>query len=131
MGISAELIKGESSLMQDKHGGLVRVVDVVVIKLIHPDSGKILVQTQQAFPDGHKVELKRLPGAKRRPDENQFLTVRRILKRQLKIGENHVTIDAASVQVAEEERNSNTFPGLSTVYRKRIITAFLEKKISY
>jgi len=124
--ISAELIKGESSLMTDT-SGLIRVVDVVVIKLIHSVTGSILVQTEQTFPDGQKVSLKRLPGAKRRPDENQFLTARRILKRQLKVEENHVTLHAGDVQVAEEEKDSLAYPGLRTVYRKRIITATLAK----
>jgi len=125
--ISAELIKGESSLMQDAEGGVLRIVDVVVIKLIHSVTGSILVQTEQTYPDGAKVNLKRLPGAKRRPDENQFLTARRILKRQLKVEENHVTLDDLGVQVAEEEKDSLAYPGLRTVYRKRIITATLSK----
>jgi len=125
--ISAEMIKGESSLMQDADGSLIRIVDVVVIKLIHSVTGSILVQTEQTFPNGEKIQLKRLPGAKRRPDENQFLTARRILKRQLKVEENHVTLDASGVQVAEEEKQSLAYPGLRTVYRKRIITATLAK----
>merc|ERR1711865_518879 len=104
-------------------GSLIRIVDVVVIKLIHSVTGSILVQTEQTFPNGEKIQLKRLPGAKRRPDENQFLTARRILKRQLKVEENHVTLDASGVQVAEEEKESLAYPGLRTVYRKRVITA--------
>lgn len=125
--ISAELIKGESSLMIEQNGSIIRVVDVVVIKLVHSVTQSVLVQTEQTFPDGTKVQLKRLPGAKRRPDENQFLTARRILKRQLKVEENHVTLDAANVQVAEEQKDSLAYPGLTTVYRKRIITATLAK----
>jgi len=125
--ISAEMIKGESALMQGADGSVIRVVDVVVLKLVHSVTNSILVQTEQTFPNGDKVELKRLPGAKRRPDENQFLTARRILKRQLKVEENHVTLDAAGVQVAEEEKDSLAYPGLRTVYRKRIITATLAK----
>lgn len=125
--ISVELIKGESSLMQDTDGSVLRVVDVVVLKLIHSVTGSILVQTRQTFPDGQTVTLNRLPGAKRRADENQFLTARRILKRQLKIEENHVTLDAANVEVAEEEKESLAYPGLRTIYRKRIITANLAK----
>lgn len=113
--------------MQDSDGSVIRIVDVVVIKLVHSVTQSILVQTEQTFPDGAKVSLKRLPGAKRRPDENQFLTARRILKRQLKVEENHVTLDANSVQVAEEEKESLAYPGLRTVYRKRIITATLAK----
>jgi len=125
--ISAELLKGESSLMVSADGKVIRVVDVVVIKLIHSVTGSILVQTQQTFPDGTTQSLKRLPGAKRRPDENQFLTARRILKRQLKVEENHVTLDSQNVTVAEEEKESHAFPGLRTIYRKRIITATLAK----
>jgi len=128
--ISAELIKGESSLMNDNANGkvsVVRTVDVVVLKLVHSVTGSVLVQTEQTYPDGNKVSLKRLPGAKRRPDENQFLTARRVLKRQLKVEENHVTLDAANVQVAEEEKDSLAYPGLRTVYRKRIITAHLSR----
>jgi len=125
--ISAELIKGESSLMNDTDGSVIRIVDVVVIKLVHSVTQSILVQTEQTFPDGAKVSLKRLPGAKRRPDENQFLTARRILKRQLKVEENHVSLDAGGVQVAEEEKDSLAYPGLRTIYRKRIITATLAK----
>jgi len=125
--ISVELIKGESCLMQDTDGSVLRVVDVVVLKLIHSVTGSILVQTKQTFPDNTTVTLNRLPGAKRRADENQFLTARRILKRQLKIEENHVTLDAANVEVAEEEKESLAYPGLRTIYRKRIITANLAK----
>jgi|Transcript_10249 serine/threonine protein kinase len=125
--ISAELMKGESQLMLEQNGNLIRVVDVVVIKLVHSVSASILVQTEQTLPTGEKTVLKRLPGAKRRPDENQFLTARRILKRQLKIEENHVTLDAQNVQVAEEIKDSMAYPGLRTTYRKRIITATLAK----
>jgi len=125
--ISSELIKGESSLMQQPDGTIVRTVDVVVLKLIHAVTCSILVQTQQTFPDGTKASLKRLPGAKRRPDENQFLTARRVLKRQLKVEENHVTLDSTNVQVTEEEKDSLAYPGLRTIYRKRIITATLSR----
>lgn len=128
--ISAELIKGESSLMTKNEGAktvLVRTVDVVVLKLVHAVTQSILVQTEQTFPDGTKATLERLPGAKRRPDENQFLTARRVLKRQLKVEENHVTLDASNVQVAEEEKDSLAYPGLQTIYRKRVITATLSR----
>jgi len=125
--ISSELMKGESQLMLEQDGKLIRVVDVVVIKLVHNVSKSILVQTEQILPTGEKTMLKRLPGAKRRPDENQFLTARRILKRQLKIEENHVTLDAQNVQVVEEIKESMAYPGLRTTYRKRIITATLAK----
>jgi hypothetical protein len=66
--------------------------------------------------------LNRLPGAKRRPDENQFLSARRIIRRQLEIDENQVEFDI-KVKNIEEEKSSSGYPGLKTVYRKRIIIA--------
>lgn len=125
--ISTELIKGESSLMQDPNGNVLRVVDLVVVKIVNSVTGGILVQTEQQHPDGSKSILNRLPGAKRRPDENQFLTARRILRKQLKMDENHVNLDSMDVKIVEEEKDSPSYPGLRTVYRKRIISADLMK----
>jgi len=116
---SAELIKGEATLMQDGAGALSRVVDIVVL-IIAKGAGEILVQTEQVFADGKSQKLDRLPGAKRRPDENHFLSARRILRRQLEIDENQVELDT-SVTNLEEEKNSTSYPGLKTMYRKRLI----------
>jgi serine/threonine protein kinase len=121
---SHELMKGESSLVQDG-GQVIRVVDVVVLQIVNPSAKDILVQTEQTLPDGTKNTFNRLPGAKRRPDENQFLTARRVLRKQLKIDENMVQLDAKDVQYFEEEKPSPGFPGLKTVYRKRLIKAEL------
>jgi hypothetical protein len=118
---SAELIRGEATLVQDPNGDMVRMVDVVLL-IISRDGDEILVQTEQIHPDGAKTILNRLPGAKRRPDENQFLSARRILRRQLEIDENQVVLDVI-VQNVEEEKSSSSYPGLKTVYRKRLIRA--------
>jgi len=123
--ISSELIKGESSLSQDPNGEVLRVVDLVVVKLVNSMTQGILVQTDQTLPDGKKIPLKRLPGAKRRPDENQFLTARRILRKQLRMDEDVVNIIASDVRMVEEEKASPGYPGLRTVYRKRIVPAEL------
>jgi serine/threonine protein kinase len=119
---SAELIKGESTLLQDDNSQLLRVVDVVVLIIKRKNGDEILVQTEQTLPDGKKTILNRLPGAKRRPDENQFLSARRIIRRQLEIEECSVQFDT-NVQSIEEEKPSPNYPGLKTVYRKRLITA--------
>jgi len=124
---SVELIRGESSIMEDKDGRAIRVVDLVCLKLVNSSTGGILVQTEQVYPDGKKVSLNRLPAAKRRPDENQFLTARRVLRKQLRIDENQVAIDADAVQIIEEEKESPSYPGLRTVYRKRIVAAELSR----
>jgi len=124
---STELIKGESSLIEEASGEVIRVVDLVIIKIVNSFAGDLLVQSEQTSPDGAKTVLNRLPGAKKRPDESQFLTARRILRKQLKIDENQVRLDAANCEYFEEERAAPGFPGVRTVYRKRLITAELTK----
>mmetsp|Transcript_59337 Transcript_59337/g.193545 ORF Transcript_59337/g.193545 Transcript_59337/m.193545 type:complete len:787 (+) Transcript_59337:86-2446(+) len=122
---SAELIRGESALQQDTASKrLVRVVDVVLMVVRKPGAGDILIQTEQVDAHGHKTRLDRLPGAKCRPDENQFLSARRILRRQLEIDENIVALDR-EVGIIEEEKNSPAYPGLKTVYRKNMVKAEL------
>jgi len=118
---SAELIKGESTLLQDEKGGAMRVVDVVVL-VVKRKADEVLVQTEQTSADGKRMVLNRLPGAKRRPDENQFLSSRRIIRRQLEFDENQVEFDI-KVKNIEEEKTSSGYPGIKTVYRKRIIFA--------
>jgi hypothetical protein len=125
--ISTELMKGDSSLAHDTDGSIIRVVDVVLLKLKNAETNKILVQTEQNYPDGTRVTLNRLPGTKRRPDENQFLTAKQIVQRQLQISDNHVTCNQKDVHAVEEEKQSLAYPGLRTVYRKRIVTALLTK----
>jgi len=121
---SAELIRGESALTQ-VGGKLQRVVDVVLMVVRNPATGEVLVQSEQVDGHGHKTRLDRLPGAKCRPDENQFLSARRILRRQLEIDENQVRLDR-DVTFIEEEKPSSGYPGLKTVYRKRMIRAELQ-----
>mmetsp|Transcript_49402 Transcript_49402/g.141342 ORF Transcript_49402/g.141342 Transcript_49402/m.141342 type:complete len:777 (+) Transcript_49402:98-2428(+) len=120
---SAELTKGESSLMQDQNGEVIRVVDLVIMRIMNPLNENMLVQTEQTFADGTRTKLNRMPGAKRRPDESHFLTARRILRRQLKIDENQVKLDSQNSKYFMEEKPSPGFPFIRTVYRKRLITA--------
>lgn len=121
---SSELIRGESHLQQDPVSNvLVRMVDVILM-VVTNERGDVLVQTEQVDSHNHKVRLDRLPGAKCRPDENQFLSARRILRRQLDIDENFAKLDREAI-IIEEEKSSPAYPGLKTVYKKRIIKALL------
>ncbi|CAE7789534.1 amt [Symbiodinium sp. CCMP2592] len=117
---SSELIKGETRLLQVPSGEILVITEVVMMILQNPETKETLVQTGQVWPDGKTSNQARIPGAKRRPDENQFLCARRILKRQLEIDENAVRI-SQEVGYIEEDRSSKSYPGLKTVYRKRII----------
>merc|ERR1711920_396934 len=109
--------------MQSPDGRIVRMVDVVLLKITRKGSDALLVVTKEftSTRGGVQVPMKRLPGTKRRPDENQFLAAKRVLQRQLKINENIVKLDARKVQILEEDEDSPSFPGLRTVYRKRIM----------
>mmetsp|Transcript_127422 Transcript_127422/g.366466 ORF Transcript_127422/g.366466 Transcript_127422/m.366466 type:complete len:911 (+) Transcript_127422:101-2833(+) len=119
---SAELVRGESTLERGADGVLNRVVDVVMLVIEFADTGAVLVQTEHENPSGHKTALNRLPGAKSRPDENVFLSARRILRRQLEIDDNMAEINPVFSTV-EERRPGDAYPGLRTVYRKRLIHA--------
>jgi hypothetical protein len=126
--LSAELTTGESSLMRSPQGRVIRLVDVVLLKITQADTGSMLVVTKEcgAANAGVDVALNRLPGSKRRPDENPFLAAKRVLERQIKISEDDVRLDAGMVQIVEENKDSPSYPGLRTVYVKRIITAELD-----
>merc|ERR1712176_982161 len=71
-----------------------------------------------------EVGLNRLPGSKRRPDENQFLAAKRVLSRQLLVSEDCVKLDEG-VHIVQEDKDSPSYPGLRTVYVKRIISVEL------
>lgn len=83
----------------------------------------MLVQAEQVFTNGDRQALNRLPGTKKRPDENYFTTARRLLRRQLELDDVHVTLDKNLQNVVEEEQPSVAYPDIRTLYRKRYICA--------
>jgi hypothetical protein len=117
---SDELTKGEATLANVK-GKVVRVVDVVVLKLVRAD-GCILVETECTGPAGTRT-LNRLPAVKRKSDENQFYSATRVLRTNCRLDPNTVNMDAKNVGIVEEAKDSPSYPGVSSVYKKRIITA--------
>lgn len=120
-----EMVKGDSTLMMDRNKRLVRVVDVVLMKLVSKRTGKVLVQTDIQFADKSTKKLDRLPGMKKRPDENAYITAKKVITKTLCMDENDVIIDPGRVEEFEDEQASVNYPGLPTVYHKRIITATL------
>jgi hypothetical protein len=120
--LSTELVKGESSLRQQPDGRVLRVVDVILLKLERVDTGDFLIVNGEVFAGGQASPRIHLPGGKRRPDENQFVAAQRILTNFLHIDENYVSFDLNKVTVLEEEADSPSYPGLRTLYRKRVIS---------
>lgn len=118
--LTEELAKGEASLvkLQDK---LLRIVDIVVVKVMKESS--VLAETEGEDSTGKITTLNWLPAIKRRPDENMFLAAKRCVTTYMWIDENAVIFNTTSVLIADEEKESATFPGLKSLYRKRIVTA--------
>merc|ERR1712224_748541 len=71
--------------------------------------------------------VNRLPGTKRRPNENIITTCRRILATMLKIEEDEVNLSLGQTELIEEEKDSPSYPGITTVYRKHIVVALVAR----
>jgi len=123
--LARELSQGESSLMS-KEGRLLRVCDVVLMQLVKAETGEVLIETEEEFSNGSKKTLNRLPGVTKQAEENEFIALKRVLK-YLKIDENMVEIDGSAVHMVDDEKSSPSYPGLRTLYRKRVISATLRK----
>jgi hypothetical protein len=122
---SAELLKGECQLIQDpESGAVVRIVEPVLVRMLNTAKGTMLVQAEHKDEKGAVVQLHRLVGTKRRPDENIFNTAKRILQKYLQLDPNQVTFETKDIQVEENETESQAYPGMRTLYQKRTVTAY-------
>mmetsp|Transcript_21315 Transcript_21315/g.60353 ORF Transcript_21315/g.60353 Transcript_21315/m.60353 type:complete len:784 (+) Transcript_21315:135-2486(+) len=124
---SEELVKGEAALARQPDGKVIRVVDVVILKITRGTD--VLVEVEEEVK-GTKKSLNRLPAVKRRPDENMFLAAHRAIAKNLKMNDNFIILNPLNVLIAEEEKQSAAYCGLPTLYRKRIVAAELMKEES-
>lgn len=130
--LAAEVREGVCRLMLDatEHKKLVRVVDFVGVRLFsRPGSfwsrQRLLVETEERYPDGRRREIVRLPGTKKRPHENARQTAARIVKETLMMASDGVEFDLSSIVRFEREFESPSYPGVRTVYRKEIVEGFV------
>eukprot|EP00927_Polykrikos_kofoidii_P084155 TRINITY_DN8798_c0_g3_i1.p1 TRINITY_DN8798_c0_g3~~TRINITY_DN8798_c0_g3_i1.p1 ORF type:complete len:810 (+),score=158.04 TRINITY_DN8798_c0_g3_i1:86-2431(+) len=119
---ASELSNCEASLARDHRGKVMRVVDDVALTLTKENSQYMLIQTKETFADGQSNEVPCLPCSRKGESENQFDTAYRMLSRLLKIDENHVHIEDGTVRIIEEVINSPSYPGMQTLYRRRLIS---------
>merc|ERR1711972_407400 len=103
MGFSEELVKGEAALLRKPNGQIIRVVDVLIVKVQRLADKSTVVEVEEVKTDGTRRPLRRWPAVKRRADENPFWAAHRVLNKVLRISENMVTMDPKNVQVVEEE----------------------------
>jgi len=116
---SEELNKGEAALLKQKDGTLCRVVDIVVLIIKRGD--EVLVEAKETHDD-KTTTRNRLPALKRRPDEHPFLCARRLVA-ELMIPNDNVEVDPASIRIIDETQESASYAGMTTLYRKRFMTA--------
>lgn len=124
---SEELVKGESALLRQDSGRIVRVVDIVVLKLVktHADGSTLVLREVEEKVSSKASTLDRLPATKRRADEHPFAAARRMISKHLHMDNNTVTLDPDDVKVSQEEQESTSYPGLLSIYRKRYMQAMV------
>jgi len=122
---SEELVKGESALLRQDTGRIVRVVDIVVLKLVKTaaDGTEVVLREVEEKVSSKTSALDRLPATKRRADEHPFAAARRMISKYLHMDNNTVTLDPDDVKVSQEEQESTSYPGLVSLYRKRYMKA--------
>mmetsp|Transcript_50428 Transcript_50428/g.141101 ORF Transcript_50428/g.141101 Transcript_50428/m.141101 type:complete len:744 (-) Transcript_50428:184-2415(-) len=126
--LTAELLRGEAHFEDQPDGTIIRVCDIVALAITNKRTGEVLVEASETV-HGKTVNLEWLPACRRRPDENQFLTAKKLLLDVLGFEENSVVLDPNDVLSMEETKESITIPGLMCKYRKRIIfAAFIDTK---
>merc|ERR1740121_155010 len=119
--LAEELQMGDAALTRMPDGRIMRVVEVIVLKLTRAN-GDMLVQAWQKDASGAK-KGERMPGVKRRQDENLFWAAHRMFDSLMKINDNMVKMDPDNVILIEEEKPSEVYTNLPTIYRRRIIPA--------
>lgn len=116
-----ELTHGESALIEGDDGSLIRVVDIVLLRIVEQKTKKILVEVGKTKNNGAQVVTKkRLPGTKRRPNDNIYTTARVVLTTLMNFPEEWFQL--GDHELVEEEKPSSSYPALRTIYRKRIIS---------
>ncbi|CAJ1365810.1 unnamed protein product [Effrenium voratum] len=127
--LAQEVETGASRLMLDaaEHKKLVRVKDVVVLKLVD-DKERLLIEVEEHFSDGRVRATGRLPGSKKETHENLRQTARRILEETLNLEPAMVKLDLAGAEYQHQELDSPSFPGLRTVYRKEVVSGHVSTK---
>lgn len=113
--LANEMNNGASWLMEDNYD-VMRVVDVVLLR-VNDSTGRVLIENKTKLPDGRLLLRNRLPGIKRKPNENLWRTVHRCLDMQLKSIADNVVVPV-KYDTEEQLTESVSYPGLKCVYRK-------------
>jgi len=119
--LADEMSQGRSVLLKSS-GRLLRVCTLVLLR-VETGCGQVLVETAQSFGDGAMTHDVKLPGCKKLPVEEVRDTARRIITQMLNLELAAFTIREDREQFLEEMRDSPSYPGLPTLYRKHVVYA--------
>lgn len=119
-----EVRRGHSRLSVDEDSGrLVRVVDVVRLRIRDVDKGVVLLELTETVPASPtSAPFGRLPSVKRTQHEPPEEAARRLL-RELTRHDSNVVLLGRSRETFEEQRESPSYLGLLTVYRTDLLEA--------
>lgn len=128
--LSVEVQTGSAQLMlkEDANGTCqpVRVVYAVLIRLHSEKSGgRLLVELDEQYPDGRKFETYRLPGNKRERAETPKDSIQRLISEKLKMNGLTINVNYDKTDIYTEEKQSESFPGIQTLYCMEIIGGFV------
>jgi len=122
-----ELMRGEAALEKQPDGSILRVVDIILLRLEMRTGGAILVEaTETARDTKESKKLERLPTVKRRDNENVFSAAQRLMAKVMKIDIDTVTLDHQNVVVVEQFQQADAYPDIKTKCRKRTVTGYYE-----
>ncbi len=113
-----EIIAGDSSIQDEP---LLRIVDVVQIIIRSGD--KVLVEVGQKFHDGRIRSRNLVPSEKKHADESYIDAAYRGLREELQIDTQDVEVLRTTYREKREIKDSNSYPGLRSLYRYHIVDA--------
>jgi hypothetical protein len=112
--LAAELQAGEVILVKSS-GGLLRVVNVVLVQVVAPDK-KVLLEEAMTLGDGHTRTTNRLPGTRQTAEESEYDAALRILKTKLRFPDKTYELDIGTMKYTYVKAD-DSFPGLQSLKR--------------
>jgi serine/threonine protein kinase len=114
---------------------VIRVVDLMALRVRTP-TAKILVEQSQKFPDGRDRTCNRLPAVMRQAGASGLATakseIERLLKNELSttpdVIQVNLRLDDPSQESNSKKQDSQSYPGLDSVYRKTFFEASVNGK---
>jgi len=125
--LADEVRSGEARLMLDAtaHKKLVRVVEIVVVRLRAGAEDKCIVEVAVDSTDRGKYDTLRLPAKIKPPHENTKRCCERVLA-TLGLDETAVALNVDGRGICEEEYESPSYPGVMTIYKKEIVEGIVD-----